>query len=174
MTEDLVSRALTFATAAHAAVGQKRKYSGEDYILHPIAVAEIVKSVAPRVDMIAAALLHDVVEDTACSHALLLEVFGDRVADLVWWLTDDATAVGNREARKAADRARLARAPAEAQTIKLADLIHNTESIVARDPDFARVYMREKELLMDVLVLADPTLRRRALGQLADYTGIIH
>lgn len=63
----------------------------------------------------------------------------------------------------------LARAPAEAQAIKVADLIHNTSSIVERDPDFARAYMREKEALLDVLVLADPTLRRRALDQVASY-----
>ncbi len=174
MTESLVARALTFATAAHAAVGHRRKFTFEPYIVHPIAVAEIVKSVPHDEAMLAAALLHDVIEDSAVTRDLIDEVFGPDVADLVWWLTDYGASTGNRAERKAADRKRLAGAPARAQTIKLADLIHNTASIVEHDPEFARVYMREKELLLDVLLLGDPTLRRRALDQMADYTGIIH
>jgi hypothetical protein len=55
------------------------------------------------------------------------------------------------------------------QTIKVADLIHNTESIVNEDPSFARVYMREKRDLLLVLTNARPILRLRAHDQLAAY-----
>lgn len=58
-------KARVFATAAHGAVGQVRKYTGEPYINHPAEVVQIVRSVQHTPDMIAAAWLHDVVEDTA-------------------------------------------------------------------------------------------------------------
>ena len=57
-----LDRVLQFATQAHA--GQKRKYTGDDYIVHPVAVAQIVRDFGGSVDQQAAALLHDVVEDT--------------------------------------------------------------------------------------------------------------
>ena len=56
-----------FATAAHAAIGQKRKYSGDDYIVHPARVASIVTRHGGTDEMIAAAWLHDTVEDTDVS-----------------------------------------------------------------------------------------------------------
>lgn len=58
---------------------------------------------------------------------------------------------GNRAARKKLDREHLAKATPEVKTIKLADLIHNTESIVAHDPKFAEVYLEEKRALLSVL-----------------------
>jgi hypothetical protein len=72
---------------------------------------------------------------------------------------------GNRAERKAASRARLADAPAWVQTIKCADLISNTSSIVLRDPKFAVTYLEEKRLLLDVLTKADPRLHALALSQ---------
>jgi GTP diphosphokinase / guanosine-3',5'-bis(diphosphate) 3'-diphosphatase len=72
---------------------------------------------------------------------------------------------GNRAARKTASRERLALAEGWVQTIKVADLISNTGSIVIHDPDFARVYLREKRLLIDVMVDADRRLRALALAQ---------
>jgi hypothetical protein len=56
---------------------------------------------------------------------------------------------GNREVRKRIDREHTAAAPRAAKTIKLADLIDNSRSIIARDPDFAHVYLGEKRLLLD-------------------------
>ena len=165
---DLIERARVFATAAHAAVKQVRKYTNEDYIVHPAAVVEIVNSVPHSKEMVAAAWLHDVVEDTGVSLDLVRDEFGDTVADLVFWLTDHSKPEdGNRATRKAIDRTRIAVAPMDAQTIKLADLIDNTLTIEARDPDFYRVYRREKQLLLDVLTLGDPALMRIARDQIA-------
>jgi (p)ppGpp synthase/HD superfamily hydrolase len=63
--EITIARARAFATAAHAAVGQLRKYSNLPYIVHPVAVAERVKQVEGHTtEMVVAALLHDTVEDT--------------------------------------------------------------------------------------------------------------
>ncbi len=69
---------------------------------------------------------------------------------------------GNREARKAIDREHLARSSPEGATIKLADLIDNTKSIVAHDKGFARVYLPEMEKLLEVLRHGDPALWQRA------------
>lgn len=67
---------------------------------------------------------------------------------------------GNRAARKAIDRAHTAQESAEVKTIKLANLIDNSHCIVARDPDFAKVYLAEKAALLEVLGEGegDPTL----------------
>jgi hypothetical protein len=69
---------------------------------------------------------------------------------------------GDRKIRKAIDRNHLAGASARAQTIKLADLIDNSRSIVERDPDFAKVYLAEKRELLAVLTEGDETLLNRA------------
>lgn len=164
----LQTRALTFATHHHRAVGQVRKYTGDPYIVHPIEVAMIVGSVPHTAEMIAAAYLHDVVEDTAATIEQVQERFGEHVASLVGWLTDVSKPDdGNRAFRKALDREHIARAPAEVQTIKLADLIDNTRTIAERDPEFWKVYRVEKMALLEVLGKGDRTLWEQALRQVA-------
>jgi (p)ppGpp synthase/HD superfamily hydrolase len=166
----LPERARVFATAAHSAVGQLRKYTFEPYIAHPEEVVDLLKSVVePTEEMIAAAWLHDVVEDTAVTLELVRAEFGDDVADLVGWLTDVSRPDhGNRAARKAVDRAHTAAAPADAQTIKCLDLVSNTRSIAAHDPKFAQVYLAEKRALLEVMTRADPRALRLARDAVAD------
>lgn len=160
---NIVDKAQIFATAAHAAVGQKRKYTGDDYIVHPAAVVEIVRSVPHDDAMLAAAWLHDVVEDTHVTIDVIAAVFGDDVADLVGWLTDVSVPTdGNRATRKAIDRAHTAAAPARAQTVKLADLIDNTSSIGQFDPSFWVTYAAEKAAMLAVMNAGDRTLWARA------------
>jgi guanosine-3',5'-bis(diphosphate) 3'-pyrophosphohydrolase len=162
MTE-LETRARLFATAAHAAVGQLRKYTHEPYIVHPAEVAKIVRSVPHTEVMLAAAWLHDTVEDTGVSIELIRAEFGSEVSDLVGWLTDVSRPDhGNRAARKAVDRAHTAAAPAEAQTVKCADLCSNTRSIAAHDPKFAETYLVEKRQLLEVMTKAEPAALRLA------------
>jgi (p)ppGpp synthase/HD superfamily hydrolase len=161
---ELMDKALVFATAAHAAVGQVRKYTGEPYIVHPIEVAGIVACVPYTEAMICAALLHDVLEDTKVTEDLLRTEFGDTVTDLVVWLTK-VEVPGNRKARKKSELKRLAGAPAEVQTIKLADLLANTPSIVKHDPKFAKVYLKEKLDLIAVLTKGNAELKKRAYEQ---------
>ena len=160
----MLNEVLKFATAAHG--DQKRKYTGDPYINHPIAVAEIVETVPHTPEMVAAALLHDVVEDTDVTLDQIKDKFGSKVSDLVGWLTDISRPEdGNRKTRKALDREHSANAPAEAQTIKLADLIHNTISIAEHDPNFWKVYREEKIELLKVLTKGDKTLMYRAQQQ---------
>jgi len=162
----VIDKARVFATAAHAAVGQTRKYTGEPYIVHPIEVSNIVAEAGGTDAMVAAALLHDVLEDTKVTFDVLEAEFGSEVAELVLWLTDVSKPEdGNRSTRKALDRQHTAAAPAEAQTIKVADLISNTRSIVAHDPGFAKTYLEEKRLLLDVLTKADLKLLNQAKEQ---------
>lgn len=159
----IAKRALIFARRAHESVGQLRRYTSQPYIVHPVNVANIVKSVRHTPEMIAAAYLHDVIEDCGITSAQVHAEFGPAVGELVDWLTDVSTpADGTRAARKRLDREHLAAAPAEAQTIKMADLIDNTMSIRDRDPDFWRVYRAEKLLLLEVMTRGDRTLHARA------------
>lgn len=156
-----IEKARLFATEAHR--GQVRKYTGEPYINHPVEVASIVQAAGGSDAMICAALLHDVVEDCDVGHDAIATEFGAEVSDLVRWLTDKSVAEdGSRVVRKEIDRNHIAAAPSSAQTIKLADLISNTASIVERDPAFAKVYLAEKRLLLPVLTKGDPGLWERA------------
>ena len=167
----LPEKAKLFATAAHA--GQMRKYTGDPYITHAAAVVAIVRTVPHTDAMLAAAWLHDVVEDTPVTLDAIRREFGDHVAELVDWLTSvSCSDDGNRAARKAIDRAKLAKAPPQAQTLKLADIIDNTTTIAARDPDFAPMYLAEKALLLDVLTRGDPALMKIAACRLVDEVSI--
>lgn len=164
---DLIEHAALFAANAHGAINQRRKYTNEPYIVHPAAVAKIVQSVAHTPEMVAAAFLHDTVEDTEVTLTEIEVAFGAEVRKLVYWLTDISQPEdGNRATRKAIDRDHIALAPAEAQTIKLADLIDNTETIVAHDPDFAVVYLKEKARLLEVMTKGDRILHARAMEQI--------
>lgn len=157
----LEARAKNFATLAHE--GQTRKYTGEPYINHPAAVVELVRSVPHTSEMLAAAWLHDTVEDCGSDLREIQFLFGNEVAQLVEMLTDVSQPEdGNRAQRKAIDRAHTAQCSSSAATIKLADLIDNTHSIMERDPEFAKVYLKEKRLLLEVLTHGNNAMWRAA------------
>ena len=165
--------AMVFARVAHSQ--QRRKYTGNPYWEHLAEVAGIVAAIGleggtefwthnRKEVAIATAWLHDVVEDCGVTESTLVDRFGTAVAAGVILLSD--LEQGNRASRKAASRARLAAAPGWVQSIKCADLISNTSSIVQHDPQFARVYLEEKRQLLDVMTQADPRLLYMARGQL--------
>jgi (p)ppGpp synthase/HD superfamily hydrolase len=163
-TMPIVLDACAFATRMHA--GQQRKYTGEPYVLHCLEVARIVAEAGGSVTMIAAALLHDVVEDTEASIEDVRSRFGEDIAQGVAWLTDvSRPGDGNRAVRKALDRDHLAQAPADMKTVKLADVISNTRSIVDHGDGFARVYLREIGDLLEVLTEGDAGLWQRAKAE---------
>ena len=165
----IVERARIFATAAHSAVAQLRKYTHEPYIVHPAEVVSIVRSVPHTEAMLAAAWLHDTVEDTGVTIEVIRGEFGAEVAELVSWLTDVSRPEdGNRAVRKAMDREHSAMAPAAAQTVKLADLISNSRSITTHDAAFAKTYLEEKRLLLEVMTKGDPVL----MAQARKYIGV--
>lgn len=162
---DMVEKARVFATAAHAAVGQKRKYTGEDYIHHPIHVCTILKEAGYTCEhMLSAALCHDLIEDTEVSLKIIEDEFGTEVASLVNGLTDVSKPKdGNRAKRKELDRKHTAKQSGKCKTIKLADLISNSSSILQHDREFAKVYLKEKLLLLDSLTEGDRGLWHQAL-----------
>lgn len=164
---DLIKKAYDFAKEKHK--NQVRKYTGEPYFVHPEEVASIIEKHYGSNNMIAAALLHDVVEDQPVTIEEIEELFGKPVAKLVEELTDPSKpSDGNRQARRQIDLEHTAKSSPDGKSIKLADLISNTASIVQYDTDFARVYLREKERLLDVLTEGDPELFRIARDQLLE------
>src|ERR687897_18399 len=130
----LVERAYSVAERAHE--GQKRK-SGEPYITHPVAVAQILADLGIGSKAIAAALLHDTVEDTAYSLDMLRADFGDEVAMLVDGVTkldklkygDSAQAETVRKMVVAMSR------DVRVLVIKLADRLHNMRTLHYLRPD---------------------------------------
>lgn len=152
--------AMIFAREIHK--DQRRKYSNQPYFDHLAEVAGIAMSagwhnftVHPD-KVLAVCFLHDSMEDQGVGYGQLLAQFGEDVAKGVMWLSD--LEEGNRATRKRLSRERLAKAPAWIQTIKCADLISNTSSIVQFDPKFAVTYLEEKRLLLEVLTKADRRL----------------
>ena len=167
----IITRARELAYQAHA--GQQRKYNGEPYIVHPEAVAAQVAWVLDghpmRGEAVAAAWVHDVVEDSDITHEDIRNIIGSRrVARAVWFLTDLDKRHGNRAYRKAFDAGRLSAAPDWVQTIKVCDLMDNTKSIVAEDPEFAKVYLAEKRRLLGHLRLAHGVQWKAAHAQLEE------
>ncbi len=168
---DLIERAREFATNAHQRIGQRRKYTNQPYHLHLAAVAKLVEEVSDDAEMVAAAWLHDTVEDTPATLDDIEKNFGQSVAELVEELTDISKASdGNRAARKELDRIHLSQASLRAKTVKLADLIDNSKDIRKNDERFARVYLSEMGALLKVLSDGDPILFKRASKLHAKYT----
>lgn len=156
--------ALEFAREAHG--DQQRKYTQEAYIEHPKRVAEIVRTVNHSTEMICAAYLHDVVEDTPVSLQDIQRKFGRKIANLVEELTDEFVKEKypdlNRRKRKQREVQRQAGMSIEAKTIKLADVIDNTRDIVKNDRGFARKYIPEMEALTEALQGGDFHLLMKA------------
>lgn len=153
--------AMVFARKIHAE--QVRKYTFNPYFDHLAEVAGIAMSTGWNHAQIhpdkfmAVCWLHDCMEDQGVTRLQLLRIgMPEDVVQGVEWLSD--LEEGNRVTRKAASRARLAQAPNWVQTIKLADLISNTSSIVRHDPKFAETYLKEKQALLDVLTKGDARL----------------
>jgi guanosine-3',5'-bis(diphosphate) 3'-pyrophosphohydrolase len=158
---DLAFDAMVFARQVHRE--QVRKYTGNPYADHLAEVAGIVAAVGGTPEQIAASWLHDCVEDQDVTEDTLLLRFGPVVTQAVMLLSD--LEQGNRKTRKQLSRLRLAAAPGWVQTVKVADLISNTSTIVKHDPNFAVVYLREKRQLLEVLTQADPRLLALARSQ---------
>jgi len=164
-------KAVAFAGWHH--LGHVRKYTGEPYVNHVFNVARLVSRVRYRTtDMVVAAILHDVLEDTAASESDVEANFGREVLRLVLALSDERfnePKVGNRKSRKAETLLRLGQESWDVHTIKLADLIDNSATITQHDPNFARVYMREKAAMLEVLTAGDDDLLERAEDILRAY-----
>src|SRR5690349_1223563 len=130
LDRDLVARAFSFAANAHE--GQQRR-SGEEFINHPFGVAKILAELRLDEPTIAAALLHDVVEDTEQDLKAVKDEFGDEIAQLVDGVTKlTRIQFQSREQAEAENYRKLIVAMAEdvrVILIKLADRLHNLRTI---------------------------------------------
>lgn len=157
----MIDTAIAFAATAHAE--QRRKYTGEPYIFHPIEVCQIlIEHGIGDEDTLVGAILHDTVEDCEwVTHKDIERRFGPGVAAIVFDLTDqyaDPT-MGDRAYRKEREAKRLTLIGAKSQNVKAADLISNTTNIVQHDMGFARIYLPEKREILRGLTQIDPGLR---------------
>jgi guanosine-3',5'-bis(diphosphate) 3'-pyrophosphohydrolase len=171
--EDVLEKVKIFADQAHA--DQMRKYTADRYIVHPERVMLICREYTPDLAVQAAALLHDVLEDTPVSKVSIQRFLqtvmppadADRTLHLVVELTDvyikSAYPHLNRKSRKELETKRLSETSPDAQTIKYADLIDNGYDIVQHDPHFGRKYLMEASQLLSAMTRGNPQLRDRAI-----------
>ncbi len=124
---DLITKATELAYRAHE--GQVRKTDGVPYITHPVAVAEILKQHGFSEVVIAAALVHDVLEDTSVTQAELETELGGDVVSIVKAVSEDKSLVW--EVRKEAYIDSVVAASEDVKAISVADKIHNARSLIA-------------------------------------------
>ncbi|HEV3382138.1 MAG TPA: HD domain-containing protein [Trebonia sp.] len=128
-TADEVSRAVSFALRYH---GDQRRPTGAPYLEHLLEALEVLVRGAAVTDpaVLVAAVLHDVVEDTACGIDDVRAAFGDEVASLVGWVTIPPVGPGqDRKAVKETYLTGLAAAPDKAVLVKLADRVSNVQTL---------------------------------------------
>ena len=167
ITENLVERAREFATRGHPRIDHLRRFSRQPYDIHLRNVAELVATVTEDPAVIAAAWLHDTVENTPATLDEIEREFGPELANLISELTDvSRPGDGNRARRRAIDMDHTAKASGPAQTVKLADLIDNCRNIVKNDPRLARAHLNDLAALLEVLTKGDKTLFQRAKREL--------
>ncbi|MDQ8729361.1 HD domain-containing protein [Bradyrhizobium sp. LHD-71] len=149
----LVLRAARFACERHA--GQSKPRQKRPVADHCLEVALLVSEAGQPPVVAAAALLHDTLEKTATTADELEAVFGPRIRALVEAVTD---LPGESDETT---RARLQRAPAEAQLIKCADIVSNLEAL-ARAGELTGKDLSDKAATLQVLQHAEPSLAERA------------
>jgi guanosine-3',5'-bis(diphosphate) 3'-pyrophosphohydrolase len=170
--DEVLEKIKEYADSAHGE--QTRKYSNDRYIVHPIRVMEMCKKYSNDIAVLAAALLHDVIEDTPVTakeleeflHGVMDAQDATRTLNLVIELTDIYTKQAfprfNRRTRKSKEHDRMVKTSAEAQTIKYADIIDNAD-VTINDVDFALVYLNESRRLLQRMNKGNEDLRQRAL-----------
>ena len=146
----LLDRAIVFAVRAHA--GTERRGKGFPYIVHPMEAVEIVATMTSDQELLAAAVLHDTVEDTDTTVEQIRTEFGDRIASLVASESDIVVDGVNEEdswhARKQAAIDRLARASHDAKIVALGDKLSNMRAI-------ARDYAQQGDALWNLFHVKD-------------------
>lgn len=176
--EKILQQIRDFADKAHGE--QLRKYSPERYIVHPVRVMETCRNYDASLPVLAAALLHDVLEDTpVTSNELLLylnSVMDKESAEETLLLVEELSDVyvkadypqWNRRLRKSKELERIATTSEKAQTIKYADIIDNSREITAKDPNFAPRYLKECKQILEVADKGNRTLYRLAKEAIED------
>ena len=160
--EEILEKIRDYADKSHGS--QLRKYTPERYIVHPVRVMGTCKKYTSSLPLLAAALLHDVLEDTEVTSTEMAEFLtnlmtkedADKTLQLVIEMTDVYVKADypqwNRRKRKEKEQERIEQTSPEAQTIKYADIIDNSNEIAQQDPDFAPRYLKE---CLAILKIAD-------------------
>ncbi|HEX7847136.1 MAG TPA: HD domain-containing protein [Chitinophagaceae bacterium] len=173
-----------FADQAHG--DQQRKYSPERYIAHPVRVMQTCRKYSSKLPVLAAALLHDVVEDTEVGSRELEEYLSSVLSKedvahtmkLVIELTDVYTKEAyprlNRKRRKAKESERLETTSGDAQTIKYADIMDNCRAIGKSDNDFALVFLKECSELLNKMTKGKKELWDEARTIVDEELGKLH
>jgi len=181
--EDILEQIKLFAEKAHGE--QLRKYSPEKYIVHPVRVMEMCKQYNPKLPVLAAALLHDVLEDTSVKkeeiRLFLSGLMEKNEAEYTFKLVVELTDIylkkdypkWNRRKRKAREAERIEKTSGDSQTIKYADIIDNCREISVKDPDFAAVFLRECKSLLAKITKGNPALYNRAVKTVNDCLWIL-
>jgi guanosine-3',5'-bis(diphosphate) 3'-pyrophosphohydrolase len=155
----LVKKAFQYADSAH--LGQYRQ-SGEPYITHPLAVAELCASWRLDAPSIMAALLHDVIEDTGSTRQELIEIFGGKVAELVEGLTklDKLEFQSQAEAQAESFRKMFMAMARDVRVIlvKLADRLHNMRTLDAT------TLAKRKRVALETAEIYSPIAHRLGLN----------
>jgi len=168
--KDLIKSARLFANSSHQRINVGRSPALQSPEVHLKSVAQIVASVSEDPRVIAAAWLHDIVEDTSVTVSEVERRFGSDVAKLV----DEVTVVGNPESRNRAARSALSRqhfagVSAAARTIKLADLIDTCRDLSRNEPELLSAYAAEANELLLVLEGGDAHLLAKLKRDLEKY-----
>ena len=141
---DLIDQAVQYADAKHAS--QKRK-DGSPYIIHPLAVAELVTEMGLDIDAILGALLHDCIEDTDASHEEISRLFGETVAQLVEGVTKLTRAnFSTSEQAQMENLRKMFMAMSKdirVVLIKIADRLHNMRTMQYQSPQKQLIKCRE-------------------------------
>lgn len=173
MDTKLLEAVRNYADAAHGS--QRRKYSPDRYIVHPIRVMETCSAFTQDPAILSAALLHDVLEDTKFTRQQLQDFLmtimdegnASRTLRFVIELTDIYTKENyphyNRRKRKRKEADRIEKTSAESQTIKYADIIDNVPEITEHDPDFANTFLHECKQLLSRMKKGNQELYQRAV-----------
>lgn len=159
---NLILKAASFAEHAHR--GQTRR-NGTPYVHHPMRVAGRVSMLPGTTEeLVAAAWLHDVLEDTKAKLIDLETEFGPKVLKLVIELTNVSTGLAlPRAERKRLDREHIAKVSVEAKRIKMLDRIDNLNDMNGYEKDFVLLYTGESKLLADAIGDADRDLKSELL-----------
>jgi (p)ppGpp synthase/HD superfamily hydrolase len=163
-----------FQIAAHGAVGQRRKFSNLPYHVHPQQVRDMLREHIPDVsqEILAAALLHDVLEDTAITRSTIYNIFGYEVGALVGGMTKNAYPDDVRRRDKFfMETHRMSAQSRDVKTIKIADSICNMNDFINQNPEYARkVYVPEKKILFEMaLKEGNPVLWQMGHGIITNF-----
>jgi (p)ppGpp synthase/HD superfamily hydrolase len=145
-------KAHRYADLAHSDINQKRKYSGDPYIVHPERVAYGVFLSGGNDNEIMAAFLHDVPEDTQKTLNDILMEFGIVVAMIVAGVTKTTTSRdGTREQRQTIELENLSKSPSSSKKVKFEDIKDNVYDLHIDNPKFCKIYLPEKLKQIEVL-----------------------